>query len=96
MQGCDWLKPGTFRCEHEYVCVMVCVHRKLFLGTLGLCPLYMWLGRSGQFHGTGCVSALPERRVCMLRQNLYHLPVTFLESGQALPWVGPGLVGRPM
>lgn len=39
MQVSDWLKPGIFRlCEHEYVCLMVCVHRKLFLGMLGQFP----------------------------------------------------------
>lgn len=37
---------------------------KRFLGTLGLCPLYTWLGRSGQDAGIGCVSALPETGVC--------------------------------
>lgn len=78
------------------MCVMVRVHRKLFLGTVGLCPLCVWLGRSGQDHGAGCVSALPESRVRVLRQNLYCLPVTFLGSGQAVPWIGAGLVGRPM
>lgn len=75
---------------------MVCVHKKLFLGTLDLCLLHMWLGGSGQSRGTGCVSALPESRVSVLRQNLYCLPVIFLGSGQVLPWVGAGLVVRPM
>lgn len=48
MQVCDLLKPGILRlCEHEYVHVCVSVHRKLFLGMLGLCQLHMWLGGSG-------------------------------------------------
>ena len=62
MQVCDWLKPRIFRLhEREYVCAMACVHRKLFLGTLGLW-LRMWLGGSGLSRGTGHVSASPERR----------------------------------
>lgn len=79
-----------------YVCVTLCVHKKLFLGTLGLCLLHMWLGGSGQSRGTGCVSALPESRASVFRQNLYRPPVMLLGSSQALPWVGAGPVGRPM
>lgn len=62
MQVCDWLKSGIFRLrEREFVCVMACVHRRLFLGTAGLW-LRMLLGGSGLSRGTGHVSASPERR----------------------------------
>lgn len=67
----------------------------LLLGTLGLCPADMWLGRSGQSRGPRCVCACPGVRESVLRPNRYLLPVTFLGSGQALPWGGTGLVGRP-
>lgn len=37
------------------LCVMVYVHRKLFLGMLGLCPAMHVAGWIWQSHGIGCV-----------------------------------------